>query len=180
MLYYITYADFAKALTCTFFILPLPLLPDEEGTKVNLCVDNVFKIWKDTADNRSTQLIFCDYSTPKGDGSFNVYDDIRDKLVKLGVPKEEVAFIHEANTDAQKKELFAKMRKGITRILIGSTAKCGAGTNIQDKLIAMHDLDAPWRPRDLIPVSYTHLMSLTYPTHARQGTAQAEPRIVGR
>lgn len=127
-----------------------PLLPDEEGTKVNLCVDNVFKIWKDTADNRSTQLIFCDYSTPKGDGSFNVYDDIRDKLVKLGVPKEEVAFIHEANTDAQKKELFAKMRKGITRILIGSTAKCGAGTNIQDKLIAMHDLDAPWRPRDLI------------------------------
>lgn len=127
-----------------------PLLPDEDGTKVNLCVDNVFKIWKDTADNRSTQLIFCDYSTPKGDGSFNVYDDIRDKLVKLGVPKEEVAFIHEANTDAQKKELFAKMRKGITRILIGSTAKCGAGTNIQDKLIAMHDLDAPWRPRDLI------------------------------
>lgn len=127
-----------------------PLLPDEEGTKVNLCVDNVFKIWKDTADNRSTQLIFCDYSTPKGDGSFNVYDDIRDKLVKRGVPKEEVAFIHEANTDAQKKELFAKMRKGITRILIGSTAKCGAGTNIQDKLIAMHDLDAPWRPRDLI------------------------------
>ena len=127
-----------------------PLLPDEEGTKVNLCVDNVFKIWKDTADNSSTQLIFCDYSTPKGDGSFNVYDDIRDKLVKCGVPKEEVAFIHEANTDVQKKELFAKMRKGITRILIGSTAKCGAGTNIQDKLIAMHDLDAPWRPRDLI------------------------------
>lgn len=127
-----------------------PLLPDEEGTKVNLCVDNVFKIWKDTADNRSTQLIFCDYSTPKGDGSFNVYDDIRDKLVKRGVPKEEVAFIHEANTDAQKKELFAKMRKGMTRILIGSTAKCGAGTNIQDKLITMHDLDAPWRPRDLI------------------------------
>lgn len=127
-----------------------PLLPDEEGTKVNLCVDNVFKIWKDTADNRSTQLIFCDYSTPKGDGSFNVYDDIREKLVKLGVPKDEIAFIHEANTDAQKKELFAKMRKGITRILIGSTAKCGAGTNIQDKLIAMHDLDAPWRPRDLI------------------------------
>ena len=127
-----------------------PLLPDEEGTKVNLCVDNVFKIWKDTADNRSTQLIFCDYSTPKGDGSFNVYDDIREKLVKRGVPKEEIAFIHEANTDAQKKELFAKMRKGITRVLIGSTAKCGAGTNIQDKLIAMHDLDAPWRPRDLI------------------------------
>lgn len=127
-----------------------PLLPDEEGTKVNLCVDNVFKIWKDTADNRSTQLIFCDYSTPKGDGSFNVYDDIRDKLVKRGVPKDEIAFIHQANTDAQKKELFAKMRKGITRILIGSTAKCGAGTNIQDKLIAMHDLDAPWRPRDLI------------------------------
>ena len=127
-----------------------PLLPDEEGTKVNLCVNNVFKIWKDTADNRSTQLIFCDYSTPKEDGSFNVYDDIRDKLVKRGVPKEEVAFIHEANTDVQKKELFAKIRKGITRILIGSTAKCGAGTNIQDKLIAMHDLDAPWRPRDLI------------------------------
>ena len=95
-----------------------PLLPDEEGTKVNLCVNNVFKIWKDTSDNRSTQLIFCDYSTPKGDGSFNVYDDIRDKLVKLGVPKDEVAFIHEANTDAQKKELFAKMRKGITLSLI--------------------------------------------------------------
>ena len=126
-----------------------PMLPDEEGTKVNMCIDNVFKIWKETYGNRSTQLIFCDYSTPKGDGSFNVYDDIRDKLVKRGVPKEEVVFIHEAKTEAQRNELFSKMRNGAVRVLIGSTVKCGTGMNVQDKLIALHDLDAPWRPSDL-------------------------------
>lgn len=126
-----------------------PMAADEPQTKVNLCVDNVFKIWNDTSDKRSTQLIFCDFSTPKPDGSFNLYDDIRDKLVARGVPKEEIVFIHEAKTEPQKKDLFAKLRKGTVRIMIGSTSKCGAGVNVQDKLIALHDLDAPWRPADL-------------------------------
>ncbi len=126
-----------------------PMAADEPQTKVNLCVDNVFKIWTDTSVERSTQIIFCDFSTPKPDGSFNLYDDIRDKLVARGVPKEEIVFIHEAKTEPQKKDLFAKLRKGTVRIMIGSTAKCGAGMNIQDKLIALHDLDAPWRPADL-------------------------------
>lgn len=126
-----------------------PLLPDDEKSKVNVCVKNVFSIWDKTKENKSTQLLFSDMSTPKGDGSFNIYDDIRDKLVKLGIPKEEIAFIHEANTDKQKDELFAKVRKGEIRILMGSTQKMGAGTNVQNKLIAMHDLDVPWRPADL-------------------------------
>ena len=126
-----------------------PLLPDDENSKVNVCVKNVFSIWDKTKEENSTQLLFSDMSTPKGDGSFNIYDDIRDKLVDLGIPKEEIAFIHEANTDKQKDELFAKVRKGEIRILMGSTQKMGAGTNVQNKLIAMHDLDVPWRPADL-------------------------------
>lgn len=126
-----------------------PLLPDDENSKVNVCVKNVFSIWEKTKENQSTQLLFSDMSTPKGDGSFNIYDDIREKLVKLGIPKEEIAFIHEANSDKQKDELFAKVRKGEIRILMGSTQKMGAGTNVQKKLIAMHDLDVPWRPADL-------------------------------
>lgn len=126
-----------------------PLLPDDENSKVNVCVKNVFAIWDKTKEDKSTQLLFSDMSTPKGDGSFNIYDDIRDKLVDIGIPKEEIAFIHEANSDKQKDELFAKVRKGEIRILMGSTQKMGAGTNVQNKLIAMHDLDVPWRPADL-------------------------------
>ena len=126
-----------------------PLLPDNPDSKVNVCVKNVFAIWDKTKENRSTQLLFSDMSTPKGDGEFNIYDDIREKLVSMGIPKEEIAFIHEANSDKQKDELFAKVRKGEVRILMGSTQKMGAGTNVQNKLIAMHDLDVPWRPADL-------------------------------
>lgn len=126
-----------------------PLLPDNPNSKVNVCVKNVFSIWDKTKDNRSTQLLFSDMSTPKGDGEFNIYDDIREKLVAMGIPKEEIAFIHEANSDKQKDELFAKVRKGDVRILLGSTQKMGAGTNVQNKLIALHDLDVPWRPADL-------------------------------
>ena len=126
-----------------------PLLADNPDSKVNICVKNVFAIWDKTKEDRSTQLLFSDMSTPKGDGSFNIYDDIRDKLVDLGIPKEEIAFIHEANSDKQKDELFAKVRKGDVRILLGSTQKMGAGTNVQNKLIALHDLDVPWRPADL-------------------------------
>ncbi|HGD2566528.1 TPA: helicase-related protein [Streptococcus agalactiae] len=126
-----------------------PLLPDNPDSKVNVCVKNVFAIWDKTKENRLTQLLFSDMSTPKGDGEFNIYDDIREKLVSMGIPKEEIAFIHEANSDKQKDELFAKVRKGEVRILMGSTQKMGAGTNVQNKLIAMHDLDVPWRPADL-------------------------------
>ena len=126
-----------------------PLLPDNPDSKVNVCVKNVFSIWDKTRENKSTQLLFSDMSTPKGDGSFNIYDDIREKLVAMGIPKEEIAFIHEANSDKQKDELFAKVRKGDVRILLGSTQKMGAGTNVQNKLIALHDLDVPWRPADL-------------------------------
>ncbi|MFR6022887.1 MAG: DEAD/DEAH box helicase family protein [Oscillospiraceae bacterium] len=124
-----------------------PLLPDEPGTKVNRCVGNVFKIWEDTKSDRLTQILFCDLSTP-GKG-FSVYDDIRSKLIARGVPENEIAFIHDANTDEKKKALFAKVRSGQVRVLMGSTAKMGAGTNVQDRLIALHDLDAPWRPGDL-------------------------------
>ena len=124
-----------------------PLLPDEPGTKVNRCVDNVFKIWEDTKSDRLTQILFCDLSTP-GKG-FSVYEDIKKKLVARGVPENEIAFIHDANTDEKKKALFAKVRSGQVRVLMGSTAKMGAGTNVQDRLIALHDLDAPWRPGDL-------------------------------
>lgn len=126
-----------------------PLLPDNPDSKVNVCVKNVFSIWDKTKENKSTQLLFSDMSTPKRDGEFNIYDDIRDKLVAMGIPKEEIAFIHEANSDKQKDELFAKVRKGEVRILLGSTQKMGAGTNVQNKLIALHDLDVPWRPADL-------------------------------
>ena len=124
-----------------------PLLPDADGTKVNRCVDNVFRLWQKGADQKLTQLIFCDLSTP-GKG-FNIYDDIMKKLVARGVPESEIAFIHSADTDMKKKELFAKVRSGNVRVLLGSTAKMGAGTNVQDRLIALHDLDAPWRPGDL-------------------------------
>lgn len=126
-----------------------PLLPDNPDSKVNVCVKNVFSIWDKTKENKSTQLLFSDMSTPKGNGEFNIYDDIREKLMAMGIPKEEIAFIHEANSDKQKDELFAKVRKGEIRILMGSTQKMGAGTNVQNKLIALHDLDVPWRPADL-------------------------------
>ena len=169
-----------------------PLLPDDPGSKVNACINNIFRIWQDGADDRLTQLVFCDISTPKGmertspadraaeasdapneddeipplepvddltelagasskavESNFNVYEDIRSKLIARGVPQEEIAFIHDANTEVKKKELFAKVRAGQVRVLIGSTAKMGAGTNCQDRLIALHDLDCPWRPGDL-------------------------------
>ena len=126
-----------------------PLLPDEDGSKVNACVGEVYRIWSETADQKSAQLLFCDLSTPKSDGSFNVYDDIRKKLIARGIPAEEIKFIHEADTEAKKQELFKKVRRGEVRVLIGSTAKMGAGTNVQNKLIASHDLDCPWRPSDL-------------------------------
>ena len=126
-----------------------PMLPDDPDSKVNACVDNVYRIWEEHADTKAAQLLFCDLSTPKNDGSFNVYDDIREKLIARGVPAEQVRFIHEATTDAQKKELFAKVRSGEVRVLLGSTPKMGAGTNVQDRLIAIHNLDCPWRPSDL-------------------------------
>lgn len=125
------------------------MLPDEPESKVNRCVDNAFKVWEESALDRGTQLIFCDLSTPKADGTFNVYDDVREKLVARGVPREEVAFIHEYNTETKKADLFAKVRAGQVRILMGSTPKLGAGTNIQDRLIALHHLDCPWKPADL-------------------------------
>ena len=125
------------------------MLPDSETSKVSACANNVFDIWQRTADERSTQMVFCDLSTPHGDGSFNVYDDLRDKLIAKGVPGEEIAYIHSANTEMQKKELFGKVRSGQVRVLIGSTQKMGAGTNVQKKLIALHHLDCPWRPSDL-------------------------------
>ena len=126
-----------------------PMLPDDPTSKVNACVDNVYRIWEEHADTKATQLLFCDLSTPKNDGTFNVYDDIREKLIARGVPAEQVRFIHEAATDAQKKELFAKVRNGEVRVLLGSTPKMGAGTNVQDRLVAIHNLDCPWRPSDL-------------------------------
>ena len=125
------------------------LLPDAEKSKVNTCVENAFRVWDEGKTDRTTQLIFCDLSTPKGDGTFNVYDDVRNKLVARGIPKEEIAFIHEYNTEAKKAELFAKVRAGQVRILMGSTPKLGAGTNVQDRLIALHHLDCPWKPSDL-------------------------------
>ena len=126
-----------------------PILPDDPNSKVNACIDNMYRIWEEHADTKATQLIFCDLSTPKNDGTFNVYDDIREKLIARGVPAEQVRFIHEATTDAQKKELFGKVRSGEVRVLLGSTPKMGAGTNVQDRLIAIHNLDCPWRPSDL-------------------------------
>ena len=123
-----------------------PMLPDDPNSKVNACVDNIHRIWEEHADTKAAQLLFCDLSTPKNDGMFNVYDDMREKLIRRGIPAEQVRFIHEANTDAQKKELFAKVRSGEVRILFGSTQKMGAGTNVQDRLIAIHNLDCPWKP----------------------------------
>ena len=126
-----------------------PMLPDDPDSKVNACVDNVYRIWEEHADTKATQLVFCDLSTPKNDGTFNVYDDMREKLIACGIPAEQIRFIHEATTDAQKKELFGKVRSGEVRVLFGSTPKMGAGTNVQDRLIAIHNLDCPWRPSDL-------------------------------
>ncbi len=125
------------------------MLPDSETSKVSACADNVFDIWQRTAEQKSTQMVFCDLSTPHGDGTFNVYDDLRDKLIAKGVPAEEIAYIHSANTEVQKKEMFGKVRSGQIRVLIGSTQKMGAGTNVQKRLIALHHLDCPWRPSDL-------------------------------
>ena len=125
------------------------MLPDSETSKVGACADNVFGIWQRTAEQKSTQMVFCDLSTPHGEGKFNVYDDLRDKLIAKGIPAEEIAYIHTANSEAQKKELFGKVRSGQVRVLIGSTQKMGAGTNVQTKLVALHHLDCPWRPSDL-------------------------------
>ena len=125
------------------------MLPDFEGSKINVCVDNIYRIWEENIDKKSAQLVFCDLSTPKNDGTFSVYNDIRKKLIERGIPESEVKFIHEADTDMKKKELFQKTRKGEVRVLLGSTQKMGAGTNVQDKLIALHDVDCPWRPSDL-------------------------------
>ena len=126
-----------------------PLLPDFEGSKINACIDNIFMIWQENADKKSAQLVFCDLSTPKPDAEFSIYTDIRKKLIERGVPKSEISFIHEAKTEAQKQELFKKVHKGEVRVLLGSTQKMGAGTNVQNKLIALHDIDCPWRPSDL-------------------------------
>lgn len=126
-----------------------PMLPDEEGSKVNACVNEVFRIWEENSDKKLTQLLFCDLSTPKGAGEFSVYTDIRQKLIERGIPESEIKFIHEADTETKKQELFKKVRRGEVRILMGSTQKMGAGTNVQNKIIASHDLDCPWRPADL-------------------------------
>lgn len=126
-----------------------PMLPDNEAGKVNACVENVYRLWQESRERKLTQLVFCDLSTPKSDGSFNVYEDVRQKLILHDIPSGEIAFIHDADTEVKKKELFAKVRKGQVRILLGSTFRMGAGTNVQDLLIALHDLDCPWRPRDL-------------------------------
>ena len=126
-----------------------PMLPDNEGSKINACVDNIFTIWQDNTDKKSAQLVFCDLSTPKPDAEFSVYTDIRQKLIERGVTESEIRFIHEAKTEVQKQELFKKVRKGEVRVLLGSTQKMGAGTNVQNKLIALHDIDCPWRPSDL-------------------------------
>ena len=126
-----------------------PMLPDEESSKVNACVNEVFHIWEENSDKKLTQLLFCDLSTPKGEGEFSVYTDIRKKLIERGIPEAEIKFIHEADTEVKKQELFKKVRRGEVRILMGSTQKMGAGTNVQNKIIASHDLDCPWRPADL-------------------------------
>ena len=126
-----------------------PMLPDFENSKVNACVDNVYNIWKESTPNKSAQLLFCDLSTPKGNNEFSVYTDIRNKLIAKGIPEDEIKFIHEADTEVKKQDLFKKVRKGDVRVLLGSTSKMGAGTNCQTKLIALHDLDCPWRPSDV-------------------------------
>ena len=126
------------------------MLPDFEGSKINACVDNIYRIWEENTDKKSAQLVFCDLSTPKNDGTFSVYNDIRKKLIERGIPESEVKFIHEADTDMKKKRNCSKRPvRGEVRVLPGSTQKMGAGTNVQDKLIALHDVDCPWRPSDL-------------------------------
>ena len=125
------------------------MLPDYEDSKIEKCSQNIYKIWEENKDKKLTQLLFCDLSTPKNDGTFSAYNDMKNKLIDKGIPEEEIEFIHNAHTDAKKKELFAKVRRGQVRVLIGSTAKMGAGTNCQDKLIALHHLDCPWRPSDI-------------------------------
>jgi len=124
------------------------MLPDDENSKSSVCINKAFEIWEQTKEQKSTQLIFCDLSTPKGDGTFNVYTDIKDKLIAKGVPEQEIAFIHDANTEMKKAEMFGKVRSGQVRFLLGSTQKMGAGTNVQDRLIALHHLDVPWRPSE--------------------------------
>ena len=124
-------------------------LPDHEGSKVNACISNIYRIWEESREKRSAQLVFCDISTPKNDGSFNVYDDIRTKLIAMGIPAEEIRFIHEVDSDVKKKALFTRVKAGEVRVLIGSTQKMGAGTNVQKRLLALHDLDCPWRPSDV-------------------------------
>ncbi len=126
-----------------------PLLPDDPASKLNACVQNVLQIWEDGMEQKLTQLLFCDLSTPKNDGQFNVYDDIKTKLLAAGVPESEVAFIHSADTEAKKAALFSKVRSGDVQILLGSTAKMGAGTNVQDRLVAVHHLDVGWKPSDM-------------------------------
>lgn len=126
-----------------------PLLPDDPNSKLNACVRNVLRIYEEGQSDKLTQLLFCDLSTPKNDGTFNVYEDIRAKLIQSGVPEEEIAFIHDADTEAKKKDLFAKVRTGQVRVLLGSTQKMGAGTNVQDRLVAVHHLDVGWRPADM-------------------------------
>jgi hypothetical protein len=126
-----------------------PMLPDYEQGKAAIAADNIFRHWEDGRADKLTQLAFCDLSAPKNDGAFNVYTDIRDKLIAKGIPAEEIAFIHDADTEQKKKDLFAKVRSGTVRVLMGSTAKCGAGMNVQDRLIALHDLDVPWRPSEV-------------------------------
>ena len=129
--------------------------------KVAVCARNVYRIWEQTKEKRSAQLVFCDLSTPTTDGSFSVYDDLKKKLMDAGIPEEEIAFIHTADSEAKKKELFSKVRSGQVRVLLGSTAKMGAGTNVQDRLIALHDLDCPWRPSDLQQLSLIHISEPT-------------------
>lgn len=124
-----------------------PILPDYGESKVNACINNIFRFWKENSHKKLTQLVFCDLSTPKNDGNFNVYDDVRQKPIERGIPADEIVFIHDANTEIRKKELSAKVRKGQVRVLLGSTFKMVAGTNVQDRLIALHDLDCPWRPK---------------------------------
>ena len=138
-----------------------PMLPDSDTGKVSACAENVFEIWQQTTDQLSTQMVFCDLSTPKGNGEFNIYDDLRDKLIAKGIPAEEIAYIHTANTEVQKKELFGKVRSGQIRVLLGSTQKMGAGTNVQRKLVALHHLDCPWRPSDDGRTLRTHIKAET-------------------
>ena len=125
------------------------MLPDEPESKINACVNEVYRFWEEGREQKLTQLLFCDLSTPKNDGTFSVYNDVRDKLIAKGIPPQEIEFIHDANTEVKKKELFSKVRRGAVRVLMGSTFKMGAGTNVQNLIIASHDLDCPWRPRDV-------------------------------